>query len=240
MSDASYLIIDLETGPNPDEELREMYREPTFEEFAAKRNKSWGDAAKQKHFEIAIASGWQEFVEKAALSPITGHVLAVGLATELDGKLQPRIITGPEASILDATWQAIRQAIEIGMPIIGHNIEGFDFPFLTRRSWKHGVDCPIVFRGRYLVDGFVDTQSEWCKGTTDRFVNLDVVASFFGVGGKLVMSRLIEWEGVNRPLTGEHFWRYFRDTEMNRKLAIDYLVNDLAMTARVAKRMQLV
>jgi len=242
MSDASYVVMDFETSPLPDEELKAIYRESTYEEFAAKCNKNWKPETVASKYEESKVTGWQDFVEKAALSPLTGCIVAAGFASEVDGNLQPRILTGPEQAILSSVWQAIEQALEAGIPIIGHNIEGFDLPFLIRRSWKHGIDTidrSKIFRGRYLCGGFVDTQTEFLKGTGDRYISLDAIAQFFGVGGKPEESHMIEWEGVERLLSGEHFWRYFRDTEENRKRAISYLTNDLAMTARVAKRMQL-
>jgi len=240
MTDATYLIVDIETGPLPEADLREIYREPTYEEYAGKCDKRWKPETVAAKYEESKITGWQDFVDKAALSPLTGEVLAVGLASEVGGKLQPRILTGPEDAILMATWQAVEQAMEMDVKIIGHNCEKFDWPFLIRRSWKHGIDCPDVFRGRWLTDGLIDTQSEFLKGTGDRYVKLDVVARFLNCGGKPEESHLIEWEGIERKTTGEHFWRYFRDTPANRQIAIDYLVNDLAMTAKIAKRMQLV
>lgn len=266
MGDATYIVLDIETEPLPDDELLQSAYSPpdhpgTFDpktvDIGRAKKKETIDAkieeARKQH--ASMVANWDAYLEShksdwldgikedAALSPLTGRVLAVGIATEVDGKLSPRIITGNEQSILSATWQAIEQAIESDIPIIGHNLEGFDIPFLTRRSWRCGIDCPnrsLMFRGRYLTDSFIDTQTEFLKGTSDRHIKLDKIARFLGAGGKPAETHRIEWEGVERPLEGEHFWRYFRDTPENKQRAIGYLVNDLAMAARVAKRMQLV
>jgi len=219
------IIFDIETGGLPEAELRALYREPTFEEFAAECDQRWKPETKAAKWEEARASGWNRFVERAALSPLTGQVLAVGVYYA--GRPEPiEIFSEDEPDILARFWDLVDDDASL---FIGHNIHGFDLPFFVRRSWKHRIAVPegLIERNRYWSPRFIDTMAVWSAGDRNGTVSLDTLARFFGVGQKP--------EGIG----GGDFARLWAGTVDERRKAITYLRNDLDMTAAVAERMGL-
>lgn len=162
------------------------------------------------------------FLSKAALEPTTGRVLAIGYHRVDTGKGAIDFVADQrgEDRLLAKFWDQYQQRRNAGEKIAGHNIFGFDLPFLIRRSWALSIDVPeTVMKGRYFDSIFVDTQDVWLCGRRwgSEPANLDVIDKFFGGSGK---------NG-----NGAEFARLF---ETDRNAALAYLRNDLEITARVA------
>jgi len=226
------LIFDVETGGLPDDELKALYVEPTYEEFAAGCPSNYKEETKLAKFKEQEGKGFAKFAEKAALSPITGRVLAIGFFSITKNKI--KIAEGDEPEVLATFWQQYDAMRKAGRSIIGFNIFGFDLPFLIRRSWVHSVDIP---RSAYQPSGryvnwdkcFVDAIQVWQLGQQWGQVasSLDAVAKCFGHPGKP--------DGIG----GGDFARLYFGTPEERKSAIEYLEGDLRMTALVAERLGL-
>lgn len=166
-----------------------------------------------------------EVLGKAALSPLTGRVLAIGYYYT-DGEGSPVDVIGngilTERDVIAAFWDVVEAAPE-HTRIIGHNILNFDLPFLIQRSWILGVEVPRgVMNGRFFAPKFVDTMQIWACGKAGSagMTKLDTLAKAFGVGAK---------NG-----SGAMFAELL---EKDRAAAIEYLRNDVAMTYEVARRM---
>jgi len=253
------LICDIETGPLPDELLRnclppfeapphpgefdalavkygnlkdEAKRAAKLEECRAAHNQAVAEyglaveAARVKH--------WEEGVAKAALSPITGRVVAVGYYNPtkdvigIDGVDEGELPLD-EASILAKFWQTYEACKAKGVIIAGWNFTGFDVPFIVKRSWLHGIDTPSDLfdrSGRYLSPTFLDLMARFGVGKWGDNCRLDVAARFFGVGEK---------NG-----DGKEFAKLWLAGGEDRERAREYLANDLRMTAAVARRMGMV
>lgn len=179
-----------------------------------------------------------DFEGKAALSAITGRVLAygwgVGRTVEIvaPGLGQQASATSPEHSdqceleVLDTFWEGYREASRNGDKMVGWNIFGFDLPFLVQRSWVHGVDVPhcVLQDGRFWNPLFVDLMKVWSCGAYGSFTKLDAVAKLFGLAGKT--------EGV----TGADFARLYIESPNE---AVAYLKQDVLLTAEIADRLQI-
>lgn len=171
-----------------------------------------------------------EVLSKAALSPLTGRVLAVGyyftdvqsVDVEYVGQVVGEMMALDEVAIITAFWDQVEAAAE-HTRIIGHNIHGFDLPFLIQRSYILNIEVPRgVMNGRFFAPKFVDTMQVWACGKAGSagMTKLDTLAKAFGVGMK---------NG-----SGAMFAELL---EKDRNAAIEYLKNDVAMTYEVAKRM---
>jgi hypothetical protein len=205
----STAVFDIETGPRPDEELASM-----MPEFEAPKN--YKDADKIKSYIEAERRDW---LEKAALSPVTGRVLAIGVRTK-DGN---EIFSDDEKVALLAFWSRLTDLARARVQMVGFDIFRFDLPFLMRRSWVNGVKVPdglIDARGYFNRVNFVDLIEVWRCGDRATSISLDNLSKFLGVGAKTG--------------DGAHFAKLWA-TE--RKLAIAYLENDLALTEGVARRL---
>lgn len=209
MTKINTAVFDIETGPRPDEELASM-----MPEFEAPKN--YKDAEKIKAY---IDGERKDWLEKAALSPVTGRVLAIGVRTPAGNE----IFADDEKTALIAFWTRMTDLIRGGAQMVGFNIFRFDLPFLMRRSWSHGVQVPtgiVDARGYYNRAHFTDLYEVWQCGDKSASISLDALSKFLGVGAK-------NGEGA-------HFAKLWA-TE--RKLALAYLENDLLLTENVARRL---
>jgi 3'-5' exonuclease len=228
------IAFDIETGPLPEAALKEIYQEPTLEEFAATCDKRWKPETVAAKYEEAKGGMWAEFVAKAALSPLTGRVLAIGFKPP-GGEVQVRHLVNmeddfsSERNLLSVFWRLTQRAIASKELMVGHNILGFDLPFLLRRSWLLGVEpTEDVFDGRYWHRCFTDTMKRWqCGSYQERFVKLDAIAKAFGVAGKL----------TDGGVSGAEFSRFYWGSPEERQLALEYLVRDVEIIATVAGKM---
>jgi len=219
------VFFDIETGPRPDDELRTLYHEKTLEEFAADCDKRWKPETVVVKHEEYKARAWDEFVVKAAFSPITGRVLLLGTMERDEFYL---LADSNEAANLAMFWEISEAALGDKIPLIGHNSNGFDLPFLVRRSWLLGVAVPPEIRhGRYWHPLFRDTTEHWSCGSRDT-ISLNALAAFFGVGQKT--------EGVK----GADFAKLWFGTPEDRTKALEYNAQDLRLTAAIAAKMGMV
>ncbi len=191
---------------------------------------------------------WQtEMMGKAALSALTGTVKAIGVWNTA-GTSKTIVAVDPDAinlgqspigqdviyidlptegRLLKWFWDTWRLS---GSVWVGHNIHGFDLPFLIRRSWMNGVIVPEGVQqqgGRYFSNQLVDTMARWNCGGRD-YVKLEVISRFFG--------------GQEKPsdCTGADFARLFDNGGEDRLAALRYLAGDLEMTAHAAEAMGII
>jgi Predicted 3'-5' exonuclease related to the exonuclease domain of PolB len=205
------IILDIETGPLP-----KMMLDLIKPEFTAGANLK--DPEKIK---AAIAEKEKDWYDRAALSPLTGQVLAIGVWNLRDK--QPGYIGGDcgEDQLLEAFWSVVELDYPASGQFIGYNITGFDLPFLFRRSWKHGIRPPSFLRkGRYWTDCVVDLMEIFAFHNRDQRESLDTVCRYMGLGEKT---------GSGKDFAG--LW------ESDRPKAIEYLTHDLKLTKALWERL---
>lgn len=222
------LYFDIETGPLPEEQLRKSFRELSLEEYIESCPSNWKRETAVAKYPEAAKKAWQDYVGKAALSPLTGRVVAIGLMTPQQD--EPDIIDcdgGCEASGLIDFWQEVEDALDARMALVGFNICGFDLPFLIRRSWLLNVIVPMGLRkGRYWSDPVIDLMDRW--GFNRDMVKLDALAKAFGLEGKVT-------EGEDgTAVSGADFHRLWRE---NRPLAELYLRQDVRLCCQLGDAM---
>jgi len=222
------MIFDIETGPLPDDQLHSLYIEPTYEEFAANCDSRWKEETKREKFEQSKATVWDRFVERAALDATTGQILAIGYLHTEDGSTETFDVSDglfTEKRLIKAFWNSCQSCGE-QHSIIGHNIHGFDLPFLIRRSFILDVGIPagVLENGRWFSQQFVDLMRVWACGVSgNSFVGLDRLARVFGIGAK-------NGDGA----------KFAELLANNPPDAREYLKNDLILTAEVARRLNIV
>jgi hypothetical protein len=108
--------------------------------------------------------------------------------------------------------------------IVGHNIIGFDLPFIFQRCLVNNVAArPFVNLGDYNVRGVYDTMRGWWLGGRNR-VGLDDIAWALGIES----SKTSEVEGS----------RVFELYQAGKLLEIrEYNLNDVRVTRKVYERM---
>ncbi len=203
-------LFDIETGALPLEKIEHL-----CPEFKAPAN--YKDAAKIAENIDEQKATW---IERGALSALTGRVLAIGLRT--DG-VTTILQDDDEAKNLRAFWAWLEDRVRERRAVVGFNSNKFDIPFLTRRSWAHGIAIPsgvYMTRGYVNQSVFIDLALEWQCGDRMEWVKLDTVCRFFGLSGK---------NGNGKEFAG--LW------VNDRAKALEYLNNDMAITAKVMERM---
>ena len=209
------IVFDVETGPLAESELSALL--PPFDPAEVKTGNLKDPAKIAEKIAEAETNHRRDFIERAALDPLTGRVVAIGmLDLETDNF---SILSNPdEAQLLREFWEATRGEMGRINPLIGFNICNFDLPFLYRRSWKHRIAVPFgIRRGRYWGDQVVDLRDAWQLGDRQARGSLDSIAKHLGVGAK---------NGEGKAFA--ELWR------TDRKQAEAYLRNDIALTAKIA------
>jgi len=200
------IFFDIETMALGQEELKQDM--PFFE--APKTYK------KQESIDEYIEKKRAEYIAKAALSPLTGRVLAIGIKAE---GVRTVLDYQDEKHTLKEFWKYFRR--NSCAKWVGHNSNSFDWPFLIKRSWKYNLSVPTGIKdGRYYCKNITDTMELFCSAYGER-ISLDRLGRYFGVGEK---------NG-----SGKHFAELYYS---NKDEAITYLYNDLDLTEAVWERMQ--
>lgn len=108
--------------------------------------------------------------------------------------------------------------------LVGHNIVGFDLPFIFQRCLVNGLSVrPFVNLNEYNVSGVFDTMHRWWLGAK-RNVSLDDIAWALGIES----SKTSEVEGS----------KVFDLYQANRlELIREYNLNDVRVTRKVYERM---
>lgn len=225
-------IFDIETGPLPDDQLFSLVEPfPEFREFdpdsvkcgnlkdqekiAAKIAEA--RAAHNGSYQRAKAEYERETRGKAALSALTGRVLAIGIRATNTNESQ--ILEGDETEIVGRFLRGMAGKHSL----VGYNIHGFDLPFLVQRAYILGlkVDRSIFLdHGRYWKSQFIDLMQLWCAGGRTTFPKLDTVLKACGLPTK-------NGDGADFAAL------YAADKEA----AIAYLKNDLEVEYQLAVRM---
>lgn len=201
-------------------------------------------AARLKDFELSLPMAAKEHeqnaMETAALSAITGRVIAVGLADDGDEKINliddyaDRPDDDAEAALIEGFWRSCHCARDTGARFIGVNIHKFDLPFLYQRSLLLGVEIPsfVLERHRYWHHTFVDLCVVWSCGQNGGYVSFDTLCKAFDLPGK----KEIEVDG--EIVEGKNYWKFARsEREDHREAAKQYLLNDIKQPREVARRM---
>ena len=211
------IIFDIETGSRTHSEL-----EAIRPEFEAPRNLK--DPAK---IAAAIEEKHEEWLGKAALCASTGRVVAIGVCTHpanvttIIGTENP----ADEARVIADFWHLVRK--NPSARLVGFNSNGFDLPFLIRRSMLQGIPFPGDIReGRYWSRRCIDLMECWTLGIYGERISLDRLSKAFGL------------EGKNGH--GAEFCRLWEGTPDERSTARAYLLNDIALTARLAVKLGVV
>jgi hypothetical protein len=109
--------------------------------------------------------------------------------------------------------------------LVGHNIIGFDLPFIFQRCLVHGMQVkPFVNLGEYTVRGVFDTMRHWWLGDRRSRVSLDDIAWALGIES----SKTSEVEGSK-------VFDLYQAGKLD--LIREYNLNDVRVTRRVYERM---
>jgi 3'-5' exonuclease len=211
-----YLDIETICGPTP----------PTIEELMANAP---GSMKKPETIRAWAEENQMEQYRKQALDSMQGEILAVGWTCNddaptchirMDGVSEEELLGIVQTFIMPE----IRKHKGVTPTWVGHNIKGFDLPWLWRKCLKYELYdlARAIPRGRYSKD-IEDTMEMWAIDFKDH-VSLSKIAAFFGLNGKV------------GGLDGSKVYDAWRAGEFER--IAEYCVGDVALVREVHARMK--
>lgn len=220
------VIWDIETAPLPEEELKAIC--PPFDPSEVKTGNLGPKKAAEK-IAKAEETHFQSFRDKAALSPVSGRLVVVGLWHVAHGDFWMKSTDDvPEKVAIESLFKEFGEMIADNWTLVGHNIFGFDLPWLIKRAAILGADTShseMLFQigGRYVNwhGNFFDTRTLWQLGDTRAESNFELIGRALGTGGKS--------EGD----CGKDFHKLWVN---DRGKAVAYLKNDVAQPADWLRR----
>jgi predicted PolB exonuclease-like 3'-5' exonuclease len=152
------LFFDIETLPSADE-----HKEAHLE-ILRKKNKA-GKTDEEIHGDTSFEGTF-------------GRICCIAIIKEDEnGIIQKEIFSGDEKEILENFWKAANGVHRY----VGHNIWGFDLPFIYKRSVILGVrPLPLNF-ARYRNIPIYDTMTEWDLWNYGKSQKLDTLAKVLGL-----------------------------------------------------------
>lgn len=153
---ANYVYLDIETIPDQSEGALEKYRQKVTPPGNIKKQESIDTWLAENSEKAAI-----DMLAKTSFDGGAGHVCSVGWAFN-DGpvRVEHAEDVGEEAGILDAFFRSLPDR---DATIVGHNVLGFDIPFLLKRAVCLGVELPSDYV-------FPRDPKPWSKNVFDTMV----------------------------------------------------------------------
>lgn len=207
------LYFDIETSVLPPDQLDKFM--PKNDEWAL------GNASKPETVARIIAEKKLEWIDRAALSAITGQIIAVSFA---DGAREPLVLTDVSERLL--IEQTLNNLTLNNGPIYTWNGSGFDLPYLCQRAAVYGIPAwpslTQVFRGKfYWNENLIDAKQVWSMYSSDhRDTSLAKVALALGVGEKIG--------------NGKDFAELLKT---DHQKAIEYCKNDVVLLRKIIQAM---
>lgn len=223
----SYLVFDIESEAYPFSLLKSVV--PPFDPDAVKVGNRADPAKIAAYIDQQAASYWEDISNNAALDPTTATVLAIGLLSVSPGGEAETLIhpddgfaVRTERAMLEEFWGRLQGPHGSLPQLVGFNCNGFDLPFLVKRSWALGVRvAPTIRQGRYW--DAMDVMEAWTMGDRQQRISLDRMARHFGLGGKVG--------------SGKNFAPLYKQ---DKPAALDYLRQDLQLTKLCAQKMGII
>lgn len=215
-------VIDAETIPLDDPSVREeIARSIVMPGQISKPEtaQAWEATKKPALVEEAFARG--------GLSASTGRICCIGVVTNAT---QMSFCGPDESELLRLAYDYIG-AMPDPITFAGHNLVGFDLPFLRQRSIVNGIKPPPSLRNAWNAkpcdtDRVFDTMLQWSHDRQQR-ISLD---------------RLCKLLGIESPkangIDGSKIWPMWQEGKLQE--IANYCVADCVATLEVVKRIQAV
>jgi len=215
------LTFDLETLPTNDpaiiDELAKGIKPP-----ATHKKQETIDAWMIENKESAL----KELVAKTSFDGALGRIACI--AWSIDDR--PVCVAGDEQSEIEAIeefYSYIESECDHGVIFCGHNLAGFDLPFLKHRSIIHGIKPPKsllqAMNAKPWDSCIADTMLMWSSDSQKR-ASMDKLCKALGIQGK---------EGFDGSMVAETW-------HVDPQKVIEYCKDDVRRTSAIYKRINFI
>lgn len=230
------LFFDIETVSQYEdlEDLPEDKRK-IWDTYAEKMEKRVTDPSRLPNVDVIENKlpYWQEvYRQTAAFFPEFGKIacISMGFVTK-DGNVKFESFYGTdEVHMLKETRKVFDKIDGLGFELCGHNIKGFDIPFMGKRYFINGLKPPTLFPSHDTKPWelkLVDTKDVWQFGNSWSLGSLDLVCSSLevespkngDVKGDSVTTNY--WEGKHEEI------KEYCEKDVNALVDIIKKINDL-------------
>jgi DNA polymerase elongation subunit (family B) len=169
-----FLYFDIETIPAQADETRD---------WLVASVKAPGNLKDPAKIEAALAEKRAEAVSKSSFDGLAGHVCTIAWEGPDGEGIAHASDVSQERGVLEAFFRAV--PYQARLTLVGHNVLGFDIPFLTRRALVLGVKLPQMAcwpRNPRPWDKSVQDTMQMFGG--QDMVSLDRACRALGIPGK--------------------------------------------------------
>lgn len=184
------LTFDIETLPTDDADIIASLA-ATIKAPATHKKPETIAAWMEENKEVALA----ELVSKTSFDGLYGRIACIAWSID-GGEAQSTLATDSESDAIQRFYDAIREAVKVkyhggtastGLTFCGHNVAGFDLPFLKHRSIILGIKPPPDVRNAMIAKPWdsciADTMLMWSSDSQKR-ASMDNLCKAFGITGK--------------------------------------------------------
>ncbi len=176
-----YAYFDIETIPDQSAKALEKARESVKHPASLKKQESI-DLWYAENAERAA----HEILAKTSFDGGAGHVCTIGWAIN-DGHVQVEHAedVGEEHDIIAAFFRGLPRS---GVTLVGHNVLGFDIPFLLKRAVVLGVELPPASTmprdPKPWHPKVFDTMTSWAGAGRGDMISMNRLCGILGIVGK--------------------------------------------------------
>lgn len=221
------IFIDIETLPTNDGSMIAELRASITAPGQYKKPESIADWMKEN-----LDQATAEKISKTSFDGLYGRIACIAWAFDND-EIQSTIATDSECDALNRLYDSLREFVKISyvggsfsspVVIVGHNIAGFDLPFMKHRSIINSIrpqpDILKAMNAKPWDDCISDTMLMWSQDREKR-VSLDKLCMAFGIPGK---------DGFDGSMVAETW-------NIDPQKVIDYCKADVQKTRDVYRRL---
>jgi 3'-5' exonuclease len=167
-------------------------------------------------------SALKELVAKTSFDGLYGRIACIAWAHD-DGDILCSLSTDSEGDAIQRLYDDIK-ADHLRVTVCGHNVHGFDLPFLKHRSIILGIKPPApimrAMNAKSWADEIADTMVMW-SDNRDKRVSMDKLCKALGIDGK---------NGFDGSMVAETWPK-----DPNK--VIEYCKDDVSRARKIYKRM---
>lgn len=210
------VYLDIETIPTTDAEVIRELKSTIAPPGNIKKQESI-DAWMKENAESAA----NDLVAKTSFDGMYGRIACIAWAFG-DGEIQSTSKDDSEADALRLLYSTI--SVNDTLTVVGHNVAGFDLPFLKHRSIILGIKPPPAIRramnAKPWSEFIADTMLMW-SDNRDKRASMDKLCRVLGIPGK---------DGFDGSMVAETW-------PVNPQKVIDYCKDDVSRTRAIYKRL---